>query len=267
MDFLLFKEKIRNNFRLDLNSYKENQLKRRLDALRVKLGVYMDDYSAFFNLLANDRKAYQEFLDTVTINVSEFLRDKPIFDFLGEKVLPDLLEKKNILKIWSAACSSGAEPYSISIILSELTPGRRHHIEGSDIDLNILRAAAEACYSPDQVKNLSGQRLEKYFRKVGNEYYLTDAIKNTVLFQQHDLLVDSFKQGYDLISCRNVSIYFTREAQDLLFKKFHTALSPGGIFFIGASEVILKYREMGFDKIATCFYRKRSGEVDMNGYK
>lgn len=256
MDFLLFKEKVRESFRIDLNSYKENQLKRRLDCLRDRLKVSTGDYAEFFELLVADRRKYIEFLDTVTINVSEFLRDKPIFDFLEERVLPSLLEKKNTLKIWSAACSSGAEPYSISMILSELTPGRRHHIEGSDIDSNILRSAAEARYSPDQVKNLSDQRLARYFRQEGNLYCLKDSIKGTVNFHQHDLLVDPFGQGYDLISCRNVTIYFTREAQDKLNRKFKRALNPGGVLFIGASEVIFQYRQLGFEKISTCFYRR-----------
>lgn len=257
MDFTHFKEKVRSNFRLDLNSYKENQLKRRLDSLMVKQKMSIGDYAGFFKLLAADRKAYMDFLDTLTINVSEFFRDRPMFNFLEEKVFPALLEKKNILKIWSAACSSGAEPYSMAIILNELTPGRRHRIEGSDIDRNILRAAAEGRYNPEQVRNVSAARLAKYFRREGNQFYLNDNIKKMVHFRQHDLLLDPFGEGYDLIACRNVTIYFTRDAQERLNVKFHRALSPGGVLFIGASEMIFNYHELGFEKIASCFYRKK----------
>lgn len=257
MDFSLFKEKVRGSFRLDLNAYKENQLKRRMDSLMVKQKVNMGDYAAFFKLLSSDRKAYTEFLDTLTINVSEFFRDKSMFSFLEEKIIPALLSDRNMLKIWSAACSNGAEPYSIAIIINELTPRRRYRIEGTDLDQNILRAAGEGRYNPDQVRNVSGPRLAKYFKREGNFYYLDDSIKKMVSFRQHDLLLDSFGQGYDLIACRNVTIYFTREAQEKLTAKFYKALSPGGVLFIGASEMIFNYQDIGFEKLASCFYRKK----------
>ncbi|MCL6635395.1 MAG: protein-glutamate O-methyltransferase CheR [Peptococcaceae bacterium] len=257
MDFALFKEKVGSTFRLNLNAYKENQLKRRLDNLMVKQKVNPGDYAGFFRLLSTDRKAYLDFLDTLTINVSEFFRDRAMFDHLEQKVLPALMEKKSILKIWSAACSSGAEPYSIAIILNELTPGRRHHIEATDIDRNILQAAAVGRYNPDQVRNVSPQRLARYFRREGNFYYLDDKIKKMVSFRHHDLLLDPFGQGYDLIACRNVTIYFTRDAQEKLNARFQRALNPGGVLFIGASEMIFNYQELGFEKIASCFYRKK----------
>lgn len=257
MDFSLFKEKVRGSFKLDLNAYKENQLKRRMDSLMVKQKVNAGDYEGFFKLLAADRKAYTEFLDTLTINVSEFFRDKSMFDFLEEKVLPVLLAERNMLKIWSAACSSGAEPYSMAMILKELSPNRSHRIEGTDIDQNILQAAAGARYNPDQVRNVSGPRLTKYFKREGNFYYLDEGIKKLVSFRRHDLLLDPFSQGYDLIACRNVTIYFTREAQEKLTGKFYRALNPGGVIFIGASEMIFNYQDMGFEKISSCFYRKK----------
>ncbi|HOV80825.1 MAG TPA: protein-glutamate O-methyltransferase CheR [Bacillota bacterium] len=258
MDFAAFKERVRTSFRLDLNSYKENQLKRRLDSLMTKQKITAGDYAGFLRMLASDRKAYVEFLDTLTINVSEFFRDKLMFKFLEEKVFPAFLERKKMLKIWSAACSSGAEPYSLAIILEEITPGRRHHIEGTDIDANILKAAAEARYNQEQVRNVSGERLAKYFTRNGNFYLLDEKIKQKVSFRQHDLLIDHYGWGYDLIACRNVAIYFTREAQEKLNEKFYKALNPGGVLFIGASEMIFNYHEIGFDKLASCFYRKKN---------
>jgi len=227
-----------------------------MDSLMVRQKVNTGDYDGFFRLLAADHKAYMEFLDTLTINVSEFFRDKVMFSLLEEKILPALLEKKSTLKIWSAACSSGAEPYSIAIILNELTHSR-HRIEGSDIDRNILQAAAQARYHPDQVRNVSGPRQTKYFRREGNLYLLNDTIKKMISFRQHDLLLDPFGQGYDLIACRNVTIYFTREAQAKLNDKFYRALNPGGVLFIGASEMIFNYHEIGFEKVASCFYRRK----------
>lgn len=257
MDFTIFKEKVRASFKLDLNSYKENQLKRRLDSLMVKQKVGAGDYAGFLRLLASDRKAYVEFLDTITINVSEFFRDRLMFKFLEEKIFPPLLEKKNMLKIWSAACSSGAEPYSLAIILDEMTPNRRHQIEGTDIDANILKLAAEARYNPDQVRNVSSERLSKHFRRDANVYILNENIKKKVSFRQHDLLLDRFGHGYDLIACRNVAIYFTREAQEKLNEQFCRSLNPGGVLFIGASEMIFNYHDLGFEKLSSCFYQKK----------
>ena len=257
MEFSLFKEKVRGNFKLDLNSYKENQLKRRLDSLMVKQKVNLDDYTEFYKLLAADRRAYMEFLDTITINVSEFFRDKPFFDFLETNIIPSLLAERKTLKIWSAACSSGAEPYSIAMILSDLTPDCDHFIQGSDIDNNVLNAAHEGCYHKDQVINVSHRRQIKYFIRKGDLYYLVEKIKKLVTFKHHDLLLSPFDQGFDLISCRNVVIYFTREAQEKLYLKFYRALNPGGVLFIGASEMIFNHREFGYEKLASCFYRKK----------
>lgn len=257
MDFLQFKDRVNSSFHLNLTAYKENQLKRRLDSLMLKKKIGTGDYAGFFRLLTSDRQAYLDFLDTVTINVSEFFRDKTIFNLLEEKVLPMLLKKSNSLKIWSAACSNGAEPYSMAIIINELSPSRLHRIEGTDLDRNILQAATKACYNKDQVRNVSPARLSKYFCNEDNMYYLTDNIKRMVNLRQHDLLLDRYDQGYDLISCRNVMIYFTKEAQDILNDKFYKALKKGGVLFIGASEMIFNYKEMGLDKIASCYYLKK----------
>lgn len=259
MDFTVFKEKVRGNFELDLGSYKENQLKRRLDNLMVKRKVNLGDYAGFFRLLVADRNAYMEFLDTLTINVSEFFRDKSMFDFLQESILPVLLAGGRALKIWSAACSSGAEPYSFAIILDEMDPGENHFIEGSDIDCNVLSAAVEGCFYPEQIRNVSGARLLKYFKREGegDTYFLIDRIKKMVSFRRHDLLLSSFDNGYDLIACRNVTIYFTRVAQEKLYLKLYRSLNSGGVLFIGASEMIFNYREYGFEKLASCFYRKK----------
>jgi chemotaxis protein methyltransferase CheR len=257
MDFALFKKKALTSFHLDLNAYKENQLKRRLESLMVKQKLNQGDYASFYKLLTAGGKAYVDFLDTLTINVSEFFRDKSMFLFLEEQVLPALLAKKRNLKIWSAACSSGAEPYSLALILDEITPQRRHQIEASDIDRNILKMAAAACYNQEQVRNVSAGRKKKYFRPVGRQFILNENIKKRVTFRKHDLLLDPFGEDYDLITCRNVTIYFTRQAQEKLYPKFFKALSTGGVLFVGASEMIFNYREQGFEKIASCFYRKK----------
>ena len=255
MDFNAFKDKMYNNFRLDLHSYKENQLKRRTESLlhRLNMGT---DYEKFYKTISTDREMYIKFLDTLTINVTEFFRDTNIFKSLETKVLQELLQKKKNLKIWSAACSNGAEPYSIAILMEELSPGVKYELEATDIDDKILSQARAGSYTTEQVRNAGSNRLSKYFRKQGNNYLVSDSIKSKVKFKKHDLLLDKYGFGYDLIVCRNVTIYFTRDAQNLVNEKFSKALNQGGYLFIGGSEMIFNYKSYGYEKSFPCFYKK-----------
>ncbi|RPF42940.1 chemotaxis protein methyltransferase CheR [Thermodesulfitimonas autotrophica] len=254
MNFDTFRQKMHTAFGIDLTSYKETQLKRRTGNLMARRGI--GDYAAYFNLLKNDREALQEFLDYLTINVTEFFRDPAMFRILEEKVIPELWTKRSLLKIWSAACSNGAEPYSVVMILEDLRPGGLYRIEATDIDRKILAAAIKGAYPAELLKNVSPARLAKYFRKEGDQFVFREEFKRRVAFKYHDLLKDPYGKGYDLIICRNVQIYFTKEAQNRLIKQFSEALSPGGYLFIGASETIFNYRDFGLEKSHPSFYRK-----------
>ena len=142
MEFAEFKMQVYKNFGLDLNSYKENQLKRRLDNLLFR--YQMKDYRDLLDKMLRDRQEYIKFLDYLTINVSEFFRDAKMFRFLEQEVLPGLIAGGRRLRIWSAACSNGAEPYSVAIILDELTPQTVHRIDATDLDQTILKKAKAA---------------------------------------------------------------------------------------------------------------------------
>ncbi|MCL6611823.1 MAG: protein-glutamate O-methyltransferase CheR [Peptococcaceae bacterium] len=255
MDFGEFKRRMLAHFRLDLHSYKETQLKRRIDSflLRKKINGYAD----LFKLIAADRQAYEMFLDHLTINVSEFFRDPHRWQDLEKIILPGLLQGRGTLKIWSAACSIGAEPYSLGILLDELSPGRAHRIDATDIDKNILEKARAGRYNQDVVRNVSRERMARYFTVSDGSYLINENIKRKVSFSRHDLLTDDYPQGYDLIVCRNVTIYFTREAQDKINQSFSRSLQPGGLLFIGGSEMIFNHQELGLEKILPCFYRKK----------
>lgn len=254
MDFSAFRNAIHKTFGLDLNSYKETQLKRRLDSLLVRQKIA--SYGDYFKILSGNREEYVKFLDYLTINVSEFFRDPKMFQVLEGKVLPELLASNNRLNIWSAACSIGAEPYSVAMILNELTPTRTHRIDATDLDQGIISKAKAGVYPADLVKNVSPQRLSKYFTKQNDKYIISEQIKNKVTYKQHDLLSSVYPTGYDLILCRNVTIYFTREAQEKVNRQFSQALKPGGYLFIGGSETIFNYAELGLTKTSPCFYQK-----------
>lgn len=254
MDFATYKNQMMKVFGLDLNSYKEAQLKRRLESLMHKQNA--NDYKSFFDSLVQDRKAYELFLDNLTINVSEFFRDLRRWGELEVNYLPQLLAGKRSLKIWSAACANGCEPYSMGMLLDELAPSKNHRIEATDLDKNILLAAQRGKYKADALKNVNNKRLALYFHRDRDEYMVKDIIKQMVSFRRHDLLTDSFGSGYDLIFCRNVTIYFTREAQERLNQKFARSLVPGGILFIGGSEMIFDYQSVGYQKLSPCIYKK-----------
>ncbi|NLL18349.1 MAG: protein-glutamate O-methyltransferase CheR [Clostridia bacterium] len=254
MEFLEFQKRVYRQFGLNLEGYKEKQLKRRITSLMQSQGI--DDFSSYFQLLVKDEEQLMRFLDKVTINVSEFFRNPDIFKSLETKILPDLVKNKPRLKIWSAACSNGSEPYSLAIMLEELTPGVKHQIEATDIDKKILEVAKKGYYEERFLKNVSPDRLKKFFKPHDKGYLISDEIKRRVQYRHHDLLNDPYGRNYDLIVCRNVTIYFTMEAQDLLYRKFSEALSPGGFLFIGATENMLRYRELGFEKVMPWFYRR-----------
>ncbi len=254
MEFAEFKMQVYKNFGLDLNSYKENQLKRRLDNLLFR--YQMKDYRDLLDKMLRDRQEYIKFLDYLTINVSEFFRDAKMFRFLEQEVLPGLIAGGRRLRIWSAACSNGAEPYSVAIILDELTPQTVHRIDATDLDQTILKKAKAGVYTNDVLKNVSEERLKKYFTYVNGKYLINQKIKDMVTFRQHDLLSSRYPHGYDLVLCRNVTIYFTREAQNKVNRQFAKSLLPGGYLFIGGSETIFNHAELGFKRIAPCFYQK-----------
>ncbi|RJX20239.1 MAG: protein-glutamate O-methyltransferase CheR [Ammonifex sp.] len=263
MDFNAFKKRIDETFNLDLSSYKETQLHRRINSLMSRRKIV--DYLVYYQLLVEDQDAFGEFKDYLTINVTEFFRDPAMFRILEEKVLPELLSNRMVLKIWSAACSNGAEPYSVAMILEDLTPGRRHRIEATDIDEKVLDMAARGVYTSDLLRNVSKARRARHFREGDGCFTFNEQLKKRISFRIHDLLKDPYGKGFDLIICRNVQIYFTRDAQDKINRLFNQALSPGGYLFVGSSETIFNYRDLCFDKSYPCFYKKTEGGLSKDG--
>ena len=189
--------------------------------------------------------------------MSEFFRTPEKFGKLETDVIPDLLKRSPHLNIWSAGCSIGAEPYSLSIILKELTPGVKHRILASDLDIEILAKAKAGVYNENELKSMKPERRARYFDRVeGGKFAVKDEIKKVIEFKRHNLLKDPFESGFDLILCRNVVIYFTEEAKDQLYANFFKALKPGGILFVGATEAILNFRKLGYTSFQPFFYQK-----------
>lgn len=251
-----FKKDILQLAGIDLNSYKEKQMRRRINTLITKNNV--KTYNDYVALIKKDKEKFDQFINFLTINVSEFYRNPDQWKILEGQVFPELIKKfgKN-LKIWSAACSTGDEPYSLVMALSRQVPLANIKIIATDIDNQVLDTARMGLYNEKSIASVPDDLKKKYFTKVGSSYQISDEIKKRVEFKKHDLLKDPYPSGCNLIVCRNVVIYFTEEAKDVIYQKFNKALQPGGVLFIGSTEQIMNYRELGFDRHTSFFFEKK----------
>lgn len=255
MDYEAFKHKVRERVGLDLNSYKEQQMQRRIHQLMQR--YHASDYEAFLKLLDGDRSVLSHFTDYLTINTSQFFRDLSVYRQLETHVLPELVSKREPLKIWSAGCSVGAEPYSLAMLMKELAPLVKWQLLATDFDTNILVKAQEGKYAENLITNVPERFKKRYFLLKDGYYHLASEIKSLVRFQRQNLLTDRFETGFDLILCRNVFIYFTVDTQEALIERFVQSLKPDGWFIIGCSEMISNHTRFGLQKIHPAIYRKQ----------
>ncbi len=251
-----FKESILALTKIDLNYYKERQMKRRIDALITKHGI--STYSDYIRILRTDKSVYDEFINYITINVSEFYRNPEQWSLLEKEVIPYLLDRfGKSLKIWSAACSTGDEPYSLVMLLSKFLPLDKIKIYATDIDRLVLEKARIGLYHVKSLKSLPEEFLKKYFVQVNDRtYQISDSIKKCVEFKQHDLLKDSYPQEQDMIVCRNVLIYFTDDAKNKIYAGFHSALQKDGLLFVGSTEQMIQANQLGYLNHKSFFYKK-----------
>ena len=160
------------------------------------------------------------------------------------------------LKLWSAGCSTGAETYTIAMIMTESAPLQKYSLLGTDLDRGaLLKAKARGPYSQEDIRNLQAIQRRKYLTAAA-PYYVSENLQKSIRFQETDLLADRFESGFDLIVCRNVVIYFTAEAKDLLYAKFSAALRPGGVLFVGGTEIISGPNKYGLQNFGVSFYKK-----------
>ena len=250
-----FKKDVLTLTKIDLNSYKEKQMKRRIDTLIGKTKAA--SYDQYVSLLKTDKSVLEQFVNFLTINVSEFYRNPDQWQILDRKVFPELIKKfgKN-LKIWSAACSTGDEPYSLVMALSKHIPLNQIHIIATDIDKQVLEKARVGLYNEKSIANVPDDLKKKYSNKIGASYQISDDIKKRVEFKEHNLLRDPYPSGCDMIVCRNVVIYFTDDAKQEIYIKFNQALKNEGILFIGSTEQIMNYKDLNYERSSSFFFIK-----------
>lgn len=254
-DYSYLKEEVLKLTGIDLDCYKEKQMKRRIDTLITKHKI--EGYDRYVQGLKTDTALFEEFVNYITINVSEFYRNPEQWQLMDQTVIPELIRKfgKN-LKVWSAACSTGDEPYSLVMALSRHLPLSNIKIYATDLDKQVIAKAKVGLYGDKSVLSVPEDLKKKYFTQVGSSYKISDEIKSRVEFKEHNLLKDTYPTGCHLIVCRNVLIYFTEEAKDGVFRKYYDALMPGGVLFIGSTEQIINYKEIGYERKNSFFYQK-----------
>ncbi|HDZ23917.1 MAG TPA: protein-glutamate O-methyltransferase CheR [Desulfobacteraceae bacterium] len=214
-------------------------------------------------------------VDVLTINVSRFFRNTLAFDYIADKILPAIVfDKKNdrdpSLRIWSAGCATGEEPYSIAILIQELqrkeSLSLSVNIFATDIDEKVLKKARKAVYPYASIKNIKYRLLKRYFEDQGKHFQLIPRIQEMVAFSAFDMLdkrsyapSESVFGGFDMIFCKNVLIYFSKEYQERIFDKLHRSLARGGYLVLGRAEIPTGEYRRHFRKVSDCgpIYQKR----------
>lgn len=282
-EYEFIKKEILDTTGVNLNFYKAPQMQRRLGTYLLRSGL--DDWHTFFQLVRSNDHARQELKNYLTINVSSFFRDVDKYTDLQQTILPELLRGITLnaaprslaemrrasragasangnsgggLRVWSAGCSRGQEPYSLAMLLAEMTGAyTKHYILASDLDRSALEIAmAGGPYTSDDVGNVSDDLIDRYFERRGEKFFVKDTLRHKITFKQHNMLTDPFEDNFDLIVCRNVVIYFTAEVKDQLYRRFCQALRMNGIMFVGGTEIISKATDIGFETAGISFYRR-----------
>lgn len=234
---------------IDLAKYKRPQMERRLTNLRDRRGF--SSFREYIEALTTEPSLMAELLDKMTINVSEFFRNKERWLELQSylRTLPGPIQA------WSAACATGEEPYTLAMILNDMQIPF-HPILATDIDERVLERAKAGRYDQTVLREMEDARRLTYFQKEQATYVVHPSLRKQIDFRQHNLLVDSYPKNLDLIICRNVLIYFTDETKEEILRKFSNALVPGGILFVGSTEQFLGLKLEKLHPVAPFLYQK-----------
>jgi len=244
-EFRLFRELIHEECGVSLSPEKktflESRLRRRMDELSLKTGY---EYYCYINAPEGKYQELPTLLDSLMICETSFFRNQPQFDLLRDVVLPELVHKKEkagtkLLRVWSAGCSTGQEPYSAAITLIESLPDLSSwsaRVFASDLSFTALERAQSGSYRPDQMKGVDPLRVARYFRQENGHYVIEESVRRRVIFDYHNLKHDNGLRGLDIIFCRNVMIYFDADEQRRLVHRFANCLVPGGYLFLGHAE-------------------------------
>jgi len=253
-DFLRFAEGWYKLSGVDLRWYKRPQMERRLAALRDRHGY--SSFESYLHGVQTDPMLQEELLDRITINVSEFFRNPGWWHTL-EEFIPKS-PRNTPLRAWSAACSTGEEPYTLAIVLQQLG-FMDYSILATDLDREVLDKAEQGLYRPHQIRLVPDSYLNRYFSRDGEAVRVTESFRKWITFQQHNLLSDQYPRSLDLIICRNVLIYLTEEAKHHVLTGLADSLRVGGYLFLGSTEQLLHAEAYQMKSVAPFLYVKIRG--------
>jgi chemotaxis protein methyltransferase CheR len=263
MDYEGFKTSIYKLTNINLTAYKEQQMKRRIDSLISKNGF--SNYSEYFNELKDNCETKSEFINYLTINVSEFYRNPKQWQVLDDILLPEIKKyAPTKIRVWSSACSTGDEPYTLAMVLGKHYNLRDIKIIATDIDEEAIAKAKAGYYSKKSIEKLPEEFKAKYLEEECEVYKIKSEIKRVIDFRKMNLLEDEYPKDMDIVVCRNVLIYFTEEAKKKIYPKFYDSLKDHGILFVGSTEQIIMSRRYNFCSNESFFYRKMTDEEIAN---
>jgi chemotaxis methyl-accepting protein methylase len=237
------------------SSYKEKCLRRRIAVRMRARGVHT--FTDYARILERDQAEYERLLDALTINVTKLFRNWDVYAAMLAKVIPELWHRESAaIRVWSAGCSSGEEPYSLAILFHRYasTAGMlpqigRVRVLGSDIDRESLVAAQRGEYEESDFADTPTELRTRYFSS-SRPYSVVESIRDLVRFERRDILTDDPPPAhYDLVVCRNVLIYFDRQTQERVFDLFYNILAPGGYLVLGKVETLLGTARARFSPI------------------
>ncbi len=214
----------------------ESRLKERLREKKL------DHVRQYYDIITRDKEEFKLFLDSITTNLTRFFRNQAHFDALERFVVVELMKIKKpagdyTLKIWSAGCSTGEEPYTIAMLMKEILPSPwKVEIIASDISLKSLMVGKEGFYGDARIAGIPENYLKKYFDRVEGGYRIHDDIRSAIRFDYHNLKNDSGWRKLDVVFCRNVLIYFDEAAQKASVERFWDSMAAKSFLFIGHSE-------------------------------
>ena len=261
-EYEMFVEFIYNQTGMHFDERKNAFIAKRVNTRMEEIGeINYEDYLNLLKFRDGDKVELQQLINLLTINESYFFRDFPQIESFANHCLIDVAQRKAAaddftIRIWSAGCSSGDEPYTLAIVLSEILDVKKWKIEivASDIDLAILAKAKKGIYDERSIKDTPPEYLDKYFTTHNQRYKVIDKIKEMVHFE-HVNLIDvremRKKRNFDFIFCRNVLIYFNELSRKKVVDNFYISLNRGGYIFLGSSESI--------NRITTAFTMKKKG--------
>jgi len=238
-DFPPLKRSIEKLLGIQCSNYKEDYIRRRVGS-RMRLNG-IEKYPDYSTYLLKNKTEQEALRNALTINVTKFWRDTEVFDLIKKEVIPEVIRRKNRIRIWSAGCATGEEPYTLAIIVYDLTRMKSDvqvTIFASDLDNEALNKARAGVYDKKALENLTESQIRRHFTLLDNEkYQVKPHLKKMIKFSKHDLMSGKPVTNYlDIVLCRNVTIYFTEEQKNKLAKIFQSALLMDGYYIMGKTE-------------------------------